>query len=265
MHWSFERDSVPNYRQHSLLFSRLAVAAVCSWAALVGATRPAQAQDVDEFGPVETKDHRVSSSEQNVAFEVRFGPYLPSLPNVAGNNPAFGDELARDHRLLIGFEADWQAIRIPGVLSLGPGVGIAYTRLHNGGPKDKFEATLKVMPQWLEAVLRVDILQQRWSIPFVFTGKLGAARASWWSTNRPYGHSDKLSSSGSAQGMAWALGAMFDLGFLEPERAGHMDEISDVNHMYLFWEWYQFKLDDFGKGPNQLGDSTWTMGWAVDM
>jgi hypothetical protein len=63
----------------------------------------------------------------------------------------------------------------------------------------------------------------------------------------------------------WALGAMLDLGFLDPARARHVDQVTGVNHMYLFWEWYQLKLDDFGDGPNQLGDSTWTAGWAFDL
>ncbi len=165
---------------------------------------------------------------------------------------------------------DWQALRLPEILSLGPGVGMGYTRLTNDGtygtPLKAYDARLKIWTQWLWAVLRLDILQQKFAVPFVFYGKLGAARASWWSHNSPpYNNTVDLSDSGSAQGMAWALGAMFDLGFLEPERAARMDAISGVNHMYLFWEWYQFKLDGFGGGVNQLGDSTWALGWAVDM
>jgi hypothetical protein len=125
---------------------------------------------------------------------------------------------------------------------------------------------LKIWAQWVDAVLRVDVLQRRYGIPFVLTGKLGVARASWWSANRPpYDNQKTHRDSGSAQGLTWAIGAMFDLGFLEPSRAKHMDAISGINHMYLFWEWYQLKLDDFGRGVNQVGDSTWAMGIAVDM
>ena len=110
------------------------------------------------------------------------------------------------------------------------------------------------------------MLQQKYGIPFVFYGKFGAARASWSSTFiPPYNTSATLSDSGSAEGLAWALGTMLDLGFLEPERARHMDAISGINHMYLFWELYELKLDGFGSGPNQLGDTTWTLGWAMDM
>ena len=226
----------------------------------------ARAQNVDEFGVVAHEEDTSRPTAQNFAFELRFGPYLPNLPNLTGDVPSFGDELARDHRVLVGFEADWQALHIPKVLSLGPGVGIGYTRLHNEVKTgaNAYSATLKFMPQWLEAVLRVDVLQQRLGIPVVFSAKLGAAHASWWSTNERAGKTQQHNS-GSAQGLAWALGAMFDVGFLEPARARHLDQTSGVKHMYLFWEWYQLKLDDFGSGPNSLGDSTWAMGWALDM
>ena len=243
---------------------------VGSWLALavIGWSTTCFAVDVDVFGPVRNERGESRASEQNLAFEVRFGPYLPELPNPTVITPSFADELGRSHRVMAGFEADWQALRLPEILSLGPGAGMGYTRLSNEGIylQQPYSAQLKIWTQWLWAVMRIDILQQKYAVPFVFYGKLGAARASWWSHNRPpYNSTKDLADSGSAQGLAWALGAMFDLGFFEPERASRMDAISGVNHMYVFWEWYQFKLDDFGKGVNQVGDSTWALGWAVDM
>ena len=243
---------------------------LCTMSAVMCWSASSLAHDVDVFGPVRDERPGPKSSEQTLAFELRFGPYLPDLPNPTAITPSFGDELGRSHRIMGGIEVDWQALRIPEILSLGPGAGMGYTRLSNDGtygdPPQPYSAQLKIWTQWLWAVMRLDILQQKYAIPFVFYGKLGTARASWWSHNRPpYNYAFEISDSGSAQGMAWALGAMFDLGFLEPERATRMDAISGVNHMYLFWEWYQFKLDDFGKGANQLGDSTWALGWAVDM
>ncbi len=242
------------------------LAAVCS-AGTAKATG-----EVDVFGPVQDKHYGYKQTEQEIAFEVRFGPYLPELPNQTGAVPSFGDQLIRKHRVMVGFEADWQALRVPEILSLGPGAGVGYTSLknwgtYNGGRGDQlYNASLKVFTQWVWAVLRVDVLQQKFALPFVFYGKLGAARASWWSNNRPYyNYAQNVSDSGSAQGLAWAAGAMFDLGCLDPDRAQRMDTISGVNHMYLFWEWYKFNLNDFGSGVNQVGDSTWALGWAMDM
>ena len=228
------------------------------------------AGDVDVFGPVPERRYEYKPSEQELAFEVRFGPYLPELPNQTGRGPSFGDELERKHRVMLGFEADWQALRLPEILNFGPGAGTSYTSMKNWGTSynsnnQSYSASLKIWTQWVWAVLRVDVLQQKFALPFVFYAKLGAARASWWSNNRPYTNAVNLSDSGSAQGLAWAAGAMFDLGCLEPLRAQRMDSISGVNHMYVFWEWYQFKLDDFGRGVNQVGDSTWALGWAMDM
>lgn len=226
------------------------------------------ARDVDVFGPVRDERPPPQDSEQTLAVELRFGPYLPALPNQTGATPSFGDQIVRSHRIMAGIEADWQALRLPGVLSIGPGAGMGYTKLGNNGTYagQDYSANLKIWTQWVEAVVRLDILQQKYGIPFVFSGKFGAARASWWSSNRPYyNNAVSVSDSGSAQGLAWALGAMFDLGILEPERARMMDTISGVNHMYLFWEWYQLNLNDFGRGTNAVGDSTWAMGWAMDM
>jgi len=227
----------------------------------------ARAQVVDEFGALPREGGNARPTEQNIAVELRFGPYLPELPNVTGESPSFGDALDRKNRVMVGIEVDWQALRLPKVLSLGPGAGIGYTRLGREVKTEAapFRATLKLTPQWAAAVLRVDVLQQQFSVPLVFSAKLGGARASWWSEYKPVGSTQTRKDSGSAQGLMWALGAMLDLGFLDPGRARHLDQTTGVNHMYLFWEWYQFKLDDFGDGPNQLGDSTWALGWAFDM
>jgi hypothetical protein len=253
--------------KHSFVVSHTRYAMSALVIAFTAVSAIASAQNVDEFGPIREDKGRNRPTEQNIAVELRFGAYLPELPNVLNTTPSFGDELGRNHRVLVGFEADWQALRIPKILSLGPGAGMGYTRLSKSGNYNgnAYSAALKVMPQWLEAVLRVDVLQQRWGIPIVFSGKFGAARASWWSSNRPPNSTGELSDSGSAQGLAWALGGLLDLGILDPARARHLDQIAGVNHMYLLFEWYQLKLDDFGKQPNQLGDSTWTLGWAMDL
>ena len=110
-----------------------------------------------------------------MAVELRFGPYLPKLPNLWNTTPSFGDELGHSHRVLVGIEADWQAIRIPKTLSLGPGAGMAYTRLSRCGTYNDlpYSATLKVLPMWLLGVLKVDMLQQRWGIPIVFLRQVG--------------------------------------------------------------------------------------------
>jgi hypothetical protein len=259
---------VPNFSVVCRFQSLVARYAAGALALVLGLhARTVLGQTIDEFGAVHGDIDTNRTTSQDIAVELRFGPYQPGLPNLTGDIPSFGDELGRNNRVLLGIEADWQALRIPKILNVGPGVGMGYTRLSKWGYATSnsiaYSATLKLMPQWLWAVLRVDVLQQRLGVPVVFSAKLGAARASWWSTNQRSGVTQ--SNSGSAQGLAWALGAMFDLGFIEPARARHLDQTAGINHMYLFWEWYQFKLDDFGKGPNSLGDSTWTLGWALDM
>ena len=127
--------------------------------------RVALGQTIDEFGAVRGDADTNRTTPQDINVELRFGPYQPALPNVTGDIPSFGDELGRNNRVLLGFEADWQALRIPKILNVGPGAGIGYTRLSNWryGTSNAigYSATLKFMPQWLWAVMREDVLQQR--------------------------------------------------------------------------------------------------------
>ena len=129
-------------------------------------------QTVDEFGSVRGNADTNHTTPQDISVELRFGPYRPALPNVTGDIPSFGDELGRNNRVLLGIEADWQALRIPKILNVGPGVGMGYTRLSNWryGTSNSigYSATLKFMPQWLWAVMRVDVLQQKLGVPVVF-------------------------------------------------------------------------------------------------
>src|SRR5204862_3822892 len=88
-----------------------------------------------------------------------------------------------------GAELDWQALRIPKLLSFGPGLGFAYThssakaRLASGTGLSAEDTTLNIFPLFLVGVLRLDVIADRTVIPIAPYAKLGAGYALWWSSD----------------------------------------------------------------------------------
>jgi len=258
--------------------------------ALVSVSPSAAAQGVDEFGPYgRPQDDKNYESPQHWAFELRFGPYYPQVdsePGVSGSPLA--TSLGSGHRVMIGFEGDWQALRFGKILSLGPGFGMGYTVLGNAAlygkapegsslqPPDgivpgetisPMKSTLKIWLQWVDAVARIDALNKNFHIPLVFTAKLGLGQALWWAGKGNLAGRDSSTGTighGRSYGPHWALGVMVDLNFVQPERARRLDAISDINHMYLFFEYYEMKLGSWGSNNLRVGDNDWVLGYALE-
>ncbi len=235
----------------------------------------AHAQGYDEFGAFSGRDDsRRKESPQDFAFELRIGRYLPRIDSEFGGgaSPA-AQALGTKHRVLVGMELDWQALRFGDLASFGPGFGLGYTLLSRdakitGTPNySDVKTNLKILPVWTAGVLRFDLLNRRYGIPLVFTGKLGLGGAAWWATlgDERSIAGDGSKGKGTSYGMMYALGAMLDLAFLEPSRARSTDTNAGVNHMYLMGEWYALELNAFGSGGvMNVGDRTWTLGIAME-
>ena len=248
----------------------------------------ARAQGTDEFGPYgRPQDKKDYESPQRYAFELRLGPYYPQVDSAPGlTGDPLATSLGSGHRVMVGIEGDWQALRLPKILSFGPGFGMGYTVLSNpalygygpngseppagsgitvGAPSPQ-SSTLKIWVQWVDAVVRLDALDRLYHIPIVFSAKLGMGQALWWAgKGNLAGRYEGVIGHGRSWGPTWALGAMFDLNFMQPDRAKLLDVASGINHMYLFMEWYQLDLDGFGSNTQlRVGDSDWAIGYALD-
>jgi hypothetical protein len=252
--------------------SRTLLGMICG--ALIGAhATAAHAQGVDEFGAY-GQAAEPPESPQDVALEVRFGPYLPDVDDEFSNGAAPFDTLFGDtNRYLIGLEVDWQALRIPHVGTLGPGFGIGYTtmdgqtRNQSGALSDAQETSLNILPMYLAAVLRVDVLARKTPVPLVPYGKLGLGAAMWWTsdgidTSRVGGTVGRDTS----WGYQYALGAMLLLDVFDDESALELDSTLGVNSSYLFFELYGSDLDGFNSGDQmQVGTHTWFTGLAFEI
>jgi hypothetical protein len=238
---------------------------------------PSLRAEVDEFG--QYGEMKRQESPQNMAVEIRLGPYLPDVDSEFGNgSQPFTDHFGTKDRWMLGLELDWQLLKLDRIGSLGPGVGFGYTTMEStdyhdpAGDDDRDEAaegsTLKVMPFYGVAVLRIDALAKRTPVPLMFFGKAGVGYGMWWAS---YASSVDTADDGSkakdtSWGTHWTLGAAFLLDALDPRSANNMDATNGINNSYVFVEWYNSDLSGLGsKSTMQIGDSTWIAGLALEM
>jgi hypothetical protein len=246
------------------------VAAVLAAACVSGNAR---AQGVDMFGPYGgLEHHRFIRTKQEVAFEVRFGPYAPNIDQDIPGQP-YKEIFGNDTRWQGGAELDWQLYRIPRVLSLGPGFGFGYTHasgkapLTNGTGTSAQSTTLGIFPMHLVAALRFDYIADHTPVPLQPYAKLGLGYALWWSSiGDSATHYNGDVGKGASYGYVWALGVVLRLDPLEPAAAANADASLGINHAGLFIEWFNSSLNGFGSSSGmEVGTNTWVTGLTLEI
>jgi hypothetical protein len=238
----------------------------------LGLSRRAAAQGVDEFGSYGTKDPSRGESAQYGVFEARFGPYYPRVDHSVTGTP-FKDTFGDSKRYMFGLEGDWQALRIPHLGTLGPGLGWGYTRATGRARltaqpdvlSDE-DTALSIMPFYLVAVFRADVFMREFGVPLVPYAKLGMGYALWWASDGgSTSNQNGVAGKGISYGPQYALGGMFLLDFLDQQTARDADNSLGINNSYFFGEWYGSELDAFGsKNRMNVGANTWVLGLAVE-
>ncbi len=189
-------------------------------------------------------------SPESFALELRVGPYDPD----GRSFDAFYDD---DSGPLLAVELDVIAWRFEDLVYLagGGGIGTASFSGHTLdmlGERTSEETSFSIIPLQLLAVVRVDALARKLSVPFILTGKLGYQWASW---DTDSGGADDAS--GWSVGMLWAAQIALDLDFFEPSAARQMDEEWGINHSFLFFELYGF---EHSSQSLPLGGKEWAAG-----
>ena len=234
---------------------------------------PAEAQEFDALGASNITKKKSTSPRRRWAFEGRIGPYFPDVDDGLIGTP-FVDHHGSDSNLMFGAELDWQAYRIPSVGTLGPGIGFGYTsyegeRFLPGTDTTSAETTdFNLLPLYLVAVLRVDVVARNTPIPIVPYIKAGFGYAFWWSTAGD--NLDRTSSGdelkGTTYGTQLALGGMLLLDLFDRGASKQLAVSNDIHNSYLFVEWYNAQLDGFGRDDNiNLSTNTWFAGLAVEL
>jgi len=238
---------------------------------LLGLSRVASAQGVDEFGAYGKRAR--SESSQVGLLEARFGPYNPRVDQSVPNGTPYADSFGDSTRYMFGLEGDWQLMRIPHLGTLGPGLGWGYTRASGyarlTADLDKVSdetTSLTIMPIYLVAVLRADVLPRELGIPLVPYVKLGLGTAFWSSADGgETAYAGNVKGSGLSYGPQYALGGMFLLDVLDQQTARDADVSLGINNSYIFGEWYGSELDAFGSTKRlNVGANTWVVGLAIE-
>jgi hypothetical protein len=254
------------------LIKRIGLTASLGIAAALS-TSPANAQGTDELGAYGGLEHRERHhSPQDWAFEVRFGQYPPRIDNGLRGAP-YETIFGKKTRWQGGAELDWQAFRIPKLLSVGPGLGIAYTRagakapLASGSGLSAQDTTINILPLFVVGVLRLDVIADRTLIPLAPYAKLGAGYAFWWSNDGDHPARDgNLAGRDTSYGYVAALGVMMRLDWLDPSDAASADASLGLNHSGLFFEWMHSDLSGFGSNAvMDVGSSTWVAGLTLEL
>ena len=229
----------------------------------------------DETNALETRHDRGMTS-QNFALEIRVGLYnaqVDSDPALHGATPyaaTFGTGLHFEGAM----EFDWQALRIPDVGTLGPGISIGYTnasgiaqRIDNGYPPSAETTTLEILPMYAVAVFRLDTLWRQLRIPIVPYAKAGIGMAFWRASNTvgtsvaPNG----VVGEGHTLGSQLAIGVAFNIGIFDPTSVRQLDESTGINNTYIFAEYMAATLDGIAQShPLLVGSDSAVAGITVE-
>ena len=189
-------------------------------------------------------------SPEHYTLEGRGGPYLPHMG-------AFDTFYESDSGPLLAVELDVIAWRFDDLLYLSGGGGIG-TASFDGhtldmlGERTSEETSFSLIPLQLLAVVRVDALARKLSVPFILTGKLGYEWAHWDTESGGVDDAD-----GWSVGLAWAAQIALDLDFFEPSAARQMDEEWGINHTFLFFELFGFEPTS---NSLPVGGTAWALG-----
>lgn len=225
-------------------------------AALVAIPGRASAAD-DGTSELDTHHNR-GASPQNFAIEARvalYNPQVDSDPGLHGATP-FASTFGGSQRFEVAMEFDWQALRIPNVGTLGPGIAVGYTnangiaqRIDGGQPPSAESTTLEILPIYAVAVFRLDVLWRQAHIPLVPYAKAGLGEALWRASNTvgtsvaPNG----VVGEGHSFGTQVAAGLAFNIGIFDPTSVRNLDEATGINNTYVFAEYMLSTLDGIGQ------------------
>jgi hypothetical protein len=243
-------------------------------AAALGGVAVSTHADALELGTSAT-EHPYKSA-QNFALEFRFSPYKPQIDEEPGLNRKPYAETFGGGALLLAAEFDWQMLRIPGVGTLGPGVGVGiWTKSVDAktisGRSSGDQTSLNIYPFWAVAVLRADTFWRNLGIPLVPYAKAGLGYALWSASNTG-GTSEARDTTGAlvrGKGGSWgtqfALGIAFALDAIDQGASRNMDNATGINNTYIFAEAYWLSLNGLGQSNAvRVGSNTWAMGLAFE-
>jgi hypothetical protein len=235
---------------------------------------PAMAQGELDLEP-EVGRHHQFASPQHFAAEIRFSPFTPNVdsdPALNGATP-YQNVFGTAPRLMVSGEFDWQALRIPHVGTLGPGVGAGFMTVTdpatftNGGGPSAENTSLSIYPFLAMAVFRVDEFWREAHVPLVPYAKAGLNYSLWRASNTlGTSNYNGVVGSGHSIGTHLAIGLSFNLNVFDSYAAQNLDDSLGINGTYIFAELARDDLTGLGiqDHPLRVGGTNWDFGLAFE-
>ncbi|MBX3229012.1 MAG: hypothetical protein KIT84_01640 [Labilithrix sp.] len=243
-----------------------AAVAVAAVVGLLFFTRDAHAF---ELGTPETKSPYRSA--QNFALEIRVSPYYPQIDEEPGlQGQPFKTSFGASPRMFLGLELDWQFWRIPGVGTIGPGLGVGFVSMSRtartvSGRESGDEYGLSIYPLYLAAVLRIDTLWRSFGFPLMPYGKAGVGVGLWEASDATgTARFGGVKGSGASTGTHAAVGVALPLDFFDRGASRTMDATTGINTTSIYLEYYWLSLNGFGGDSFRVGTSTWAAGMVFE-
>lgn len=229
-------------------------------------------------------------SPQRFSLEFKMGPFLPDVDRdytgsglgpyatIFGRTDDTGAAIDQPKAFPMPVLAfDWQFVYLAGPLGVGTQLGFFRDKaralvampVEGEGLRSKAdETTFTVLPLALLLSYRFELLADKLRVPLVPYAKGGLAYSLWWNksgSGRLARNSQGEVARGGVLGWQVNAGLMLRLDFIEPGTAKKLDNITGINHTYLFGEYQLSRVDAFGVGRSiSLGDSTWFAGLAIE-
>lgn len=229
-------------------------------------------------------------SPQRFALEFKMGPFLPDVdreytgPGLGPYATVFGrtdstgaaiDQPKAFPMPVIAF--DWQFLYLAGPLGIGVQAGffrdeaqalIAEPKEGENLRSSADSTSFGMVPLALLLSYRLELLPDRLRVPLVPYAKAGLAYSIYWTKDGSGNlarNSRGEAGRGGVPGFQVNAGAMLRLDFLEPGTAKKLDNVTGINHTYLFGEYQLSRVNNFGAGHTpSLGASTWFAGLAIE-
>lgn len=214
-------------------------------------------------------------SPQTASAELRISSYKPGIDKPFGGTGPYS-KIIGDGDFTFGATVDWRIWHAFGEIALGIGAGRwshEGTALLQSGATSNDKTRLTIVPISFDAVYRLDVFSERYEFPVVPYAKLSVMYGIWWmrdgveNLSRYTNSSGKtITALGGTGGLSGTIGLRLLLDVFEPGAARSFDIEMGVNHSYLFMDYQQLWMNDFGsKNSINLSDGLLSFGLAFDL
>lgn len=184
------------------------------------------------------------------SFELSAGPYRPDVDaEFSGTTAPYAGAFGNSASWLFRVSAARNVFTGYGTLEVGLSAGYMQasgnaTKIN--GARSTDETALRIIPTSAHLTYRLDVLADRFGVPFAPYVRASLERYNWW-VDDAGGHRARK---GATNGWSAALGLALLLDFFDSTLARELDNDSGVNHTYVFGEARKTKVDDFGSSKS---------------